>query len=234
MKKFDFHIHTCCSQHWLWGVDGLSTPREIVETAISRGLNGIAVSDHNTTKGGLLAAKIAKKIDKNFLVIPSIEVKSKSGDILAIGVLEELTIRSRALTAAEAVEQMRDRDAVIVAPHPYGREGLGSLVEKLRFDAIEGFNSHIFPRYNVKAKELAQQLKLPMVASSDAHIAEEIANGITGLDIDEISIDGVREAIRKGKTKIIQEKHTKSMGRIYSKKIGILFHAAKRPPCGEV
>ncbi|MGQ9721984.1 MAG: PHP domain-containing protein [Candidatus Jordarchaeum sp.] len=234
MKKFDFHTHTCCSKHWIWGVDGLSTPREIVETAISRGLDGVAVSDHNTTRGGLLAAKIARKIDKNFLVIPSIEVKSKSGDVLAIGVLEELTIKSRSLTAAEAVEQMREKGAVIIAPHPYGREGLGSLVEKLRFDALEGFNAHILSRYNRKAKELAKRLKLPMVASSDAHIAEEVANGITGLDINELSIDAVKDAIRREKTKIIQEKHTKSMGRIYSKKIGLLFHVTKRPPCDEI
>ncbi len=234
MKKFDFHIHTCCSKHWLWGVDGLSTPREVVETAISRGLDGIAVSDHNTTKGGLLAARIAKKMDKNFLVIPSIEVKSKSGDVLAIGVLEELTIKSRSLTAAEAVEQMREKGAVIIAPHPYGREGLGSLVEKLKFDALEGFNARILSRYNRKAKELAERLGLPMVASSDAHIADEIANGITALDINELSIDAVKKAIIKGKTKIYQEKRTKSMGQVYSKKFGVLLHVSRRPSCEEI
>lgn len=231
MKRFDFHIHTCCSRHWIWGVDGLSTPREVVETAIRQGLDGIAVSDHNTTKGGLIAAKIAKKIDKNFLVIPSIEVKSKNGDVLAIGVFEELTIRSRSLTAEEVVEWMREKGAVIIAPHPYGREGLGLLVEKLRFDALEGFNARILPRFNKKAKELAAKLGLPMVASSDAHIADEIANGITSLNINELSIDAVKDALRKGKTEIYQEKYTKSMGLVYAKKFGLLLHIVKKPLC---
>jgi predicted metal-dependent phosphoesterase TrpH len=215
----------------MWGIDGLSTPREVVETAISRGLDGIAVSDHNTTRGGLIAAKIAKKIDKNFLVIPSIEIKSKSGDVLAIGVAEELTIKSRFLTAEEAVEQMRNKGAVIIAPHPYGREGLGSLVGKLGFDALEGFNARILPSFNRKAKELAAKLGLPMVASSDAHIADEIANGITALNINELSIDTVKYAILKGKTKIYQESRTKSMGRVYTKKFGLLLHIAKQPLC---
>ena len=231
--KFDLHIHTCCSGHWLWGVDGLSTPREVVETAISRGLDGIAVSDHNTTKGGLIAAKIAKRMNKNFLVIPSIEVKSKSGDVLAIGVLEELTVKSRSLTAEEAVEKMREKGAVVITPHPYGREGLGSLVEKLKFDALEGFNARILPRYNRRAKELAARLRLPMVASSDAHIADEIANGITALDLDELSIEAVKDAIVRGKTRIHQERRTRSMTRVYSKKIGLLFHVSKRPRCEE-
>lgn len=204
-----------------------------METAIRRGLDGIAVSDHNTTKGGLIAAKIAKKIDRNFLVIPSIEVKSKTGDVLAIGIFEELTIKSRSLTAEEAVEQMREKGAVIIAPHPYGREGLGSLVEKLEFDALEGFNARILPRFNKKAKELAAKIGLPMVASSDAHIADEIANGITVLKINELSIDTVKDAIKAGKIEIYQEKYTKSMAHLYAKKFGLLLHVVKRPLCEE-
>lgn len=70
-----------------------------------------------------------------------------------------------------------------------------------------------------------------MVASSDAHIADEIANGITALNINELSIEAVKDAIIKGKTKIYQEKRTKSMGRVYTKKFGLLLHVAKRPLC---
>ncbi|MHA1431435.1 MAG: PHP domain-containing protein, partial [Candidatus Freyarchaeota archaeon] len=129
--------------------------------------------------------------------------------------LEELTVKSRSLTAEEAVEKMREKGAVVIAPHPYGREGLGSLVEKLKFDALEGFNARILPRYNRRAKELAARLRLPMVASSDAHIAEEIANGITALDLDELSIEAVKDAIVRGKTRIHQERRTRSMTRVY-------------------
>ena len=123
---------------------------------------------------------------------------------------------------------------MIIAPHPYSKEGVGGqLVEKLKFDAIEAFNSRMLSRHNRKAKELAARLGLPMVASSDAHIADEIANGVTALDLDELSIEAVKDAIIRGKMRIHQERRTRSMTRVYSKKIGLLFHVSKRPRCEE-
>jgi len=49
MAKFDLHIHSSYSS------DGLMNPKTIVKIAIKRHLSGIAVTDHNTIKGGLKA-----------------------------------------------------------------------------------------------------------------------------------------------------------------------------------
>jgi len=44
--KFDLHIHSKYSQ------DGILEPKAIVDIAASKGLKGIAITDHNTIKGG--------------------------------------------------------------------------------------------------------------------------------------------------------------------------------------
>ena len=234
LKKFDLHIHTCCSKHERWGIDGLNTPREMVKAAIRVGLDGIAVSDHDTTKGGLIAAKAAREIDRDFLVIPSIEIKTKEGDVLGLGVMEEINIKSRSLTAEEAIEKMREKGAVIIAPHPYSKEGVGGqLVEKLKFDAIEAFNSRMLSRHNRKAKELAARLGLPMVASSDAHIADEVGNGITGIEINELTVDEVKRAILQGKTRILREKRSEHLATVQYLKLCLLLGEINPPPCEE-
>ncbi|MEA1994103.1 MAG: PHP domain-containing protein [Euryarchaeota archaeon] len=49
--KYNLHIHSKYSS------DGVLDPEKIVRIAIKRGLNGIAVTDHNTIKGGIEAKK---------------------------------------------------------------------------------------------------------------------------------------------------------------------------------
>ncbi|MGQ9722715.1 MAG: PHP-associated domain-containing protein [Candidatus Jordarchaeum sp.] len=234
MKKFDLHVHTCCSKHDRWGVDCLNTPREMVEAAIRVGLDGIAVSDHNTTRGGLMAAKVAREMKKDFLVIPSLEIKTKEGDILALGVLEEVNIIGKAMTAGEAVEKMRERCAVLIAPHPYSREGVGeALVEKLKFDALEVFNSRMLSRHNKKAKELAFKLGLPMIACSDAHIVDDVGNGITGININELSINCVKKALLEGDIQIFKEERSRNRAQEQYLKLCLLLGKIRSPPCEE-
>jgi len=206
----------------------------MVEAAIRAGLDGIAVSDHNTTRGGFIAAKVAKEMKEDFLVIPSLEIKTKDGDILALGVLEEVEIKSRSITADEAVERMREIGAVLIAPHPYSREGVGeALVKKLAFDAIEVFNSRMLSRHNKKAKELAFKLGLPMVACSDAHIVDDVGNGITVIDTNELSVDSVKTALRKGKTQIVKEERSRNRAKEQYLKLCLLLGKIRPPPCEE-
>jgi len=49
--KYDLHIHS------KYSYDGILEPRDIVKIAIKRGLDGIAITDHNTVKGALEAKK---------------------------------------------------------------------------------------------------------------------------------------------------------------------------------
>ena len=60
--KYDLHVHTKYSVKC-----GYMEPAELLKVTKKRGLNGIAVCDHNTIEGALLAKKLNK--DKNFEVI---------------------------------------------------------------------------------------------------------------------------------------------------------------------
>ena len=62
---YDLHAHTTAS-------DGKLSPRELIDYAIERKLNGIAITDHDTTKGISEAITYAK--DKKIEVIPGIEI----------------------------------------------------------------------------------------------------------------------------------------------------------------
>ena len=72
MKRFiaDLHIHTClspCSE-----VD--MTPRRIIEMAISKGLDIIAISDHNSAENAEITVRMAR--EKGIMALPAMEITS--------------------------------------------------------------------------------------------------------------------------------------------------------------
>ncbi|MGQ9721983.1 MAG: PHP-associated domain-containing protein [Candidatus Jordarchaeum sp.] len=235
MKKMDLHIHTTCSQNRIWGPDAVSTPRQVVKTAIRKGLSGIAVTDHDTVKGGLVASKIAKKLDKDFLVIPGIEVKCKNGDIIALGLKNNPKGHMGNFTAIETVEILRDMGALVVAPHPFGWGGVGKHLDNADFDAVEGFNASQLKCVNTRAKMAAHRLGLPMVAGSDAHYHRNVGNGVTAVDCNQNNVDSILAAISKGKVKIYQEKRTKNRVIVYSFRMAAFLKTilGKPPICNE-
>ena len=50
-NETDLHIHS------KYSYDGILEPKDIVKIAIKKGLDGIAITDHNTVKGALEAKK---------------------------------------------------------------------------------------------------------------------------------------------------------------------------------
>lgn len=63
---FDLHVHTNYS-------DGLFTPEEVVDLAIEKGLDGIAITDHDTVNGIKPAIKYNNSLEKRIYIIPGIE-----------------------------------------------------------------------------------------------------------------------------------------------------------------
>ena len=70
--RADLHVHTTYSR------DSIITPKDLVYYSKKRGLNAVAVTDHNQLAG---AFKIAKETD--FLIIPGMGVSSRDGHIVA-------------------------------------------------------------------------------------------------------------------------------------------------------
>lgn len=185
--KADLHVHTTYSQ------DSLITPKDLIYYAKKRGLNAVAVTDHNELEG---AYKIAKETD--FLIIPGMEVSSNDGHIVALNVSE---IIPRGLSAVETVERIHRAGGVAIACHPYVLFK-GCLREKVcaTFDAIEVINARAFPFKNSvkKAEEAAERLKLSRVGGTDAHYGPQIGYGYTVIEAEEANVEAIAKAIVEG------------------------------------
>jgi predicted metal-dependent phosphoesterase TrpH len=185
--KADLHVHTTYSK------DSLITPKDLVYYAKKRGLNAVAVTDHNQLEG---ARKIAKETD--FLVIPGMEVSSRDGHIVALNVQELIP---KGLSAVETVERIHKAGGVAIACHPYVYFK-GCLRENVcaTFDAVEVINARAFPFKNSvkKAEESAERLGLSRVAGTDAHYGPQIGYAYTVIEVAEPSVEAIAKAIADG------------------------------------
>ena len=168
--RADLHIHTTAS-------DGSLTPEEVVNEAARIGLAGVGITDHDTIDG----AKKAMSCMSEVLVIPGIEVTTRQGHLIVLGVTELIP---SGLDVGETVAIARRLGAVLILPHPYHvwrhgvarRKKIGMAV----VDAIETFNSrYIVGSANRKAARVAKRLGKPCVAGSDAHHARFVGFGRT-------------------------------------------------------
>lgn len=180
--------------HTTYSSDSLITPKDIIFYAKRRGLNAIAVTDHNYLEG---AYKIAKETD--FLIIPGMEVSSADGHIVALNVSELIP---RGLSAAETVDRIHKAGGVAIACHPYVYFK-GCLREKVSayFDAIEVINARAFPfaRSVRLAESEAQKYGLPRVAGTDAHYGPQIGYGYTKIEAEAATVEAVVKAIAEGR-----------------------------------
>ena len=167
-------------------------PEDLIFYAKEHGLDAIAVTDHNRIDGAL---KIAK--EKDFLIIPGIEISSLNGHIIGLNLREVIPAE---LSADETVDRIHEARGIAVACHPitFFKESLGAHTNS-KFDAIEVINASAIPfRYSVKrGKNLAFQLGKAQTAGSDAHYGPEIGCAYTLVDA-ELELEKVIKAITEG------------------------------------
>ena len=165
-------------------------PAKIVSIARKRGLAGIAVTDHNTIRGGILAREANR--DKDFLVVIGAEIKTEYGDILGLFLDAEIVARK----FDDVVKEIRAQGGLAVLAHPYRQyPSPRSLMEQV--DLIEVFNSRSRRRINAIAATLGQPSGKPVTGGSDAHVYTEIGRGVTicaGTDLE--------KALRVGETTV--------------------------------
>lgn len=166
---------------------GTLEPEDIIKHAVKKGLNGIAVTDHNTIKGGLEAKKHETEL---FKVIVGCELNTTHGEIIGLFLTEE--IKSKEIN--EAIEEIHSQGGLVIIPHPFDKfrkSSIGDLdgyVKKI--DAIEAFNARcILDNSNKEALEYAKKHKIPVTAGSDAHYASEI--GLAGIYASSDSKNGI-------------------------------------------
>jgi len=187
---FDLHNHTRYSP------DSRVDPAALVGVARKIRLAGIAITDHNSV-GAIAAAEAAA--DRDFLVIPAIEVSTKSGHVLGYGIREVIP---RDLSVSETADRIVALGGVPVAAHPFRFwSGLGPVaVAETAFPAYETCNGRTLRRGNVRARALARERKLGETGGSDSHFLDEVAKAVTTIDSGGVRVDDVLQILAQGRT----------------------------------
>jgi predicted metal-dependent phosphoesterase TrpH len=188
--RLDLHIHTRASH------DCLSDFPDVIAAARARGLDRIAVTDHNEIEGAFRTRDLAPE-----LVIVGEEVKTAEGvDVIGLFISDKIPKGTPAIETAQAIGQ---QGGLVYVPHPFaGAKGLGpQVLETIEpyVDVVEIFNARVHkPALNEKARQWAVQRGLAGGAGSDAHTLREIGRGV--IEVPEFDgREGFLAALRAGR-----------------------------------
>lgn len=185
--KADLHVHTT------WSKDGVSTPRQVIDTCIERGIGIVAISDHNE-----FGAYGEVKDNGKVIVIPAEEVSSAEGHIIGLGIDRKIPA---GLPIQDTIDAIHEAGGYAVAVHPYRWwSGLGEKnTLAYDFDCTEALNARSIPHANVLSKRLAEKIGKPVTAGSDAHSPGRIGWGYVDLPDDITTWQEAVAAIMDGK-----------------------------------
>lgn len=169
MIKADLHIHSYVS-------DGLGSPELLVKISLSRELNVVSITDHDTFYGSRRAINYVDWKKLPILVIPGAEIRVVGvGDFL-LYCPQPLSVKGP-LKKLDILLRIADKNACIVVPaHPLNllMNGCGYLAFSQEFRWLECFNSWTFPFLNYITSEIASMRSKKCLASSDAHVPSQI------------------------------------------------------------
>jgi predicted metal-dependent phosphoesterase TrpH len=170
--RLDLHNHTSCS------ADGGLTPGELLRAAKARGMDCIAVTDHNTVRGALSALRLSESDHSLPRVIPGIEVFTRDGEVIGLYVREDIP---KGTPLNQAVDRIRALGGLVYLPHPCDvfRRGAVSSSERENAaessDVVEVANGRALGRRaGAKSGRLAALHGKPRGAGSDAHHKREV------------------------------------------------------------
>jgi len=163
----DFHVHT-----W-YSFDSVTPPRVAIEAARRRGLDGIAITDHDTVEGALAALKANPYSD--FLIIPGIEVKSDLGDIIGLYITKNIASRR----FGDVIEEIHAQGGIAYLPHPIRTFGAVQVPDIYKsypaIDLWELYNGRYDRADFAQARNVFEDLAIGgPLCGSDAHFPWEI------------------------------------------------------------
>ena len=184
--RADLQVHTEES-------DGMDDALTILDAAQRRGLDLIAVTDHDQTRGALIAREAAAQANHPVEVIVGSEVTSRQGHILALWIEEPIPFFR---SAAATVEAIWKQGGIAVIAHPAAlfppalRVGeIDRLVRDLAPErqgdgapilGIEIANPIPFAqRRRDGVIEANRRWNLPTTGGSDAHFHEQVGSALT-------------------------------------------------------
>jgi predicted metal-dependent phosphoesterase TrpH len=106
--KYDLQVHTEVSP-----CSG-ATPEGVAEAAVAAGLDGIAITDHDTIDG---VAAVQAAAPKELTVIPGVEVTTTQGHLLALDI-DEPPPQDDPMTV---IDHIHDQGGLAILSHPFDR-----------------------------------------------------------------------------------------------------------------
>src|SRR5712692_9368627 len=165
--RADLHSHTHFSK------DGLTTPEEFVRRNVARGIDCIAVSDHNNIEGARAVERIAP-----FRVIVSEEIKSTEGEIIGYFLNDPIP---RDLSPEDTVQAIKEQRGLVGVPHPFDRARSSPLKTSALMrilpdvQILETYNArNLLQVDNRRAARFAAAHDLIPSAGTDAHWGPEV------------------------------------------------------------
>jgi predicted metal-dependent phosphoesterase TrpH len=191
--KLDMHVHSNSSP------DSESSLESIVDAVGTAGLQGFALTDHNTVVGHGLLKKLRERYPR-YWFIPGVEVSAQEGHVLAYGV-DQAPPANRPLE--ETIEWIESHGGLAVLAHPLRlAHGVGAaLARRVRVAAIETVNGHNSELANAGAEFIAHGRRLGTTGGSDAHHARSVGRAFTELSDEPASVEEILQAVRRGQVR---------------------------------
>ena len=192
--KVDLHLHDN-----KYSTDSHISIEEIVKEAKRKGLDGIALTNHENPDVIKEIDELVKKYD--FVIFPGVEYLTKDGDIVAFGIDK---LPEEQMSAQEFIEYVDRFGGTCTVAHPYRTNNRG-LEDKLYtvkgLTAIEGYNGSTSDYHNGLAVKAGKELGIQVIGSSDAHVVEKVGVYATLLPYKVKNVKELIEALKTNRCK---------------------------------
>lgn len=177
-SRADTHMHTNLS-------DGTASPARIIAEATRRGLQVIAVTDHDQVEGAKRVAELLAQQESALQLITGVEVSTRQGHLLGLFVNKA----PKALRSVEAsIEAIKEQGGLVIIPHPLGR--LVPSLSRAKIDELlnKGFPIDGIEIYNPSPANASKRSTVRLVnaqwglaemGGSDAHFWQHIGAAYT-------------------------------------------------------
>ncbi len=219
--KADLHIHTPASNDFKGDREN-TTPHDIVNAAIKKELDVIAITDHNTVDWCDKVRSAAK--GKNLVVFPGVEVSTKEGHVLAIfdvdasiDKMKDFLVTVKILSSQfgdlehssefdfeETLDAIAEFGGVAIAAHPYDKRGFLKMiaVPQHRKSAYQSNNLWAIEINDSESRDehmsgkLYPPRRMTCLQFSDSHdLLEDMGKRSTFLKMGERNLGGLKLAL---------------------------------------
>ncbi len=193
MMKIDLHVHSK-----EYSPCGVSLIEEQIEAAIAAGLDAIAFSNHDR----LVPRDRLDRLNRQyapFKIFSGIEVTVQGGEhILVIG-LYDPSLEGGEWHYSALHRYVRGRTGFLVLNHPF-RFNSAIEIDYRRFppDAIEAYSTNILNSLNPKIMQVAEEVSVPVVSNSDAHVAKDVGRHYNMLEETPTTNEELVRALKSG------------------------------------